>query len=76
MRSTRVGGHDTGEASVGLTLEHLEELATCAKVHDEVEVVLCLERVVESHDKGVVGRGQDLPLRECPLDLCRRESAE
>ena len=50
-------------------MQHLEELAARTIVHDEVEVVLRLERVVQRDDEGMVGRGQDLSFRESPLDL-------
>lgn len=46
-----------------------EKLPTAAVFHAQVEVVLRLEGVIQCHDEGVVARGQNLLLRQCPLDL-------
>jgi hypothetical protein len=50
-------------------LECSEELTTTAVFHAKVQVILGLERVVESNDKWVVAGGQDFLLGESTLDL-------
>lgn len=50
-------------------LQSPEKLASHAVLHTEIEVVVGLEGVVESHNEGVVGRGENLLLCKRPLDL-------
>jgi hypothetical protein len=46
-----------------------EELSTAAVFHAQVEVVFRLERVIQSNNKWVVARRQDLLLGQGTLDL-------
>eukprot|EP00906_Rhabdomonas_costata_P005194 RCo007814 len=57
------------EPAVGLLPEEVEELPTCAVLHDKIELRLALEGVVQGGDKRVVGLHEHLPLRQKPVHL-------
>lgn len=46
-----------------------KELPAHTVLHTKIEILLRLERVIEGDDEGMVGRGQDLLLCKCALDL-------